>query len=115
MINEELEVSGRFGLKLREEDEKKEKIAILTVFNQWGQTLSREGKNYPESQYAQVVSDLTDMTSKLLEEEAKYYHDYFFLIEKDTGKLQVKNKYNVHLRVLTIRLAKDFLDGKVLL
>ena len=113
VINEELEISRKFGLDLSAEDEELEKILILTVFNKYGQTLIREGGVYPIPQYEQALFKLSNLVLELSKERLEYYHDYFSKKEKETGEMEVKNKYTYHMRIILHSKVYGFLDVNI--
>lgn len=113
IINEELEISRGFGLELKEEDEKNEKIAILTIFNLYGQSLIREGKKLSSEEHSFISHSLIDLAVNLLEKENAYYFEMFKLKELETGKIEVKNKYVCHVNSVMSRLILEFLNHDI--
>ncbi|MFH0891264.1 MAG: hypothetical protein V1867_00620 [Candidatus Falkowbacteria bacterium] len=111
--NKELARSREFGLVLRPEDEKKEKLALLSLFDHWERALIKMGQENSIAEQEVVLRGLIATIFKIMAPEAEYYHDYFSRQEKETGKLQTKNKYNCHLESVSSRLIQDFLDDKV--
>ena len=105
VINEELQKSREFGLILKPEDECKEKIVILTIFNKWGQTLNKRGPGYTNVEYEGVLRDLNAVARELLARELKHYFEA-------TSVEETRNRYNCHLESVITRLSKDFLDRK---
>lgn len=114
IINEEIEISRSFGLEIREEDEKKEKIVILTIFNIYGQGLIRESKRLSPQEYEFIIHSLIEIAGELLSQESEFYYDMFKQKELETGKREVKNKYACHIDSVMTRLTKEFLDNNIL-
>lgn len=105
VINEELEKSRAFGLALRPKDEFKEKVVILTIFNQWGQTLNKRGPSFTSQEYEHTIRDLQEMARKLLGKELWYYFEA-------TPLGETRTRYHCHLESVVTRLAKDFMERK---
>jgi hypothetical protein len=105
VINEELKKSRGFGLILTPEDELKEKIVILTIFNKWGQTLNKRGPSFAAKEYEQVIRDIQEGTRTLLKKELRKYFEA-------TPPGETKTRYNCHLESVATRLARDFMDRK---
>jgi hypothetical protein len=114
IINEELEKSREFGLEIKKEDEEKEKVALLTIFNIYGQRLMRESKKLSLREYEVVITSLTEIARKLLSKESEFYYNMFKQKELETEKLEVKNKYACHIESVMTRLTKEFLDNNIL-
>ena len=104
-INEEIEKSAKFGLKLRPEDILKEKVALLAIFDDIGQGLNKYGPAYSDGEYAETIITINRNVKKILKEELDYYFDM-------TPAGETPNRYNCHLESVTARLAKDFMDKK---
>ncbi|OGF28206.1 hypothetical protein A2303_00290 [Candidatus Falkowbacteria bacterium RIFOXYB2_FULL_47_14] len=113
VVNEELARSREFGLVLRPEDEKKEKLALLSLLDHWAQALIKMGRENSIAEQEVVLKGLIATMFKIMNDQTEYYHEYFFRLEEETCKPQVKNKYNCHLESVTSRLVNDFLNGKV--
>ncbi len=106
VINDEINKSTKFGLNILPEHQLKEKYTIMAIFNEWGQTLQRDGPKYSSTDYSAMIHDLINMACKILENEITYYFGSF---TEDS----IRNRYNCHLVVLVSRLARDFMDDKV--
>jgi len=105
VINEELKKSRIFGLVLKPEDEFKEKIVVLTIFNKWGHTLNLQGQKISNQEYEDVIRILINIANELLKSELEYYFS-------STSSREVKTRYNCHLESLVSRLAKDFMERR---
>lgn len=103
VIDDEVKISAKFGLKIKPEHLAKEKIVIMTIFNKYGQGISKNGRGYTDQEYTQMHRYLLYLADELLSKEIEYY---FY----NTPKNKVKNKYNCHLNSLVSRLFRDFVN-----
>lgn len=105
VINEEIEKSAKFGLKLLPDDILKEKIALISIFDDIGQGLNKHGPAYSDGEYAETIKIINGNMKKIMQKEIAYYFD-------TTPPGETRNRYNCHLESVASRLAKDFMDKK---
>lgn len=105
VIDREIKVSAKFGLKITPEHEKIEKHVIMVIFNEYGSTLNQRGKIYSGDQYSEMMQYLTQTVCIALKKEIDYYFD-------KTPEGETKNKYNCHLHSVITCLARDFMEEK---
>ncbi|NTW13794.1 MAG: hypothetical protein HGA31_02055 [Candidatus Moranbacteria bacterium] len=105
VIDQEIRKSGNFGLVLRSEDEYREKVTVLTIFDHFGQSLNDKGEILSGSEYEAAMRDVSVMAYEILKDQLARYFD-------ETPEGGTRNRYACHVESVMSRLSRDFLDKR---
>ncbi len=110
-VDAELEISKGFDLEINEEEQFREKMAFLTLFNMHIKDI-QQWKEVRGPEYLYIYENAQSLLFKelfhVLRDISKKYFDLFSRMDK----LEVKNKYSVHLEATLATIFRAFWNDK---
>ncbi len=109
IIDKEVLISFRFGLKLSHEDVLKEKTLVLVFINSLGNIHLIPGR----IKLDRAIYLFGELMNTSLSDQIDFYFDKYSSLEKRRKKMIVKNMYNCHLEMVKTSVLRAVYNKKL--